>query len=80
VINSNNKNQIEALTILNLFLKLNCPKYGEFYSKNKFQKLAYLKNVKLKIKIIIPIRGPEGPRGFQEVKVPRFRENGTGWW
>ena len=21
-----------------------------------------------------------GPRGFQEVKVPRFRENGTGWW
>ena len=23
-------------------------------------------------------RGPEGPRGFQEVKVPRFRDNGTG--
>jgi len=22
----------------------------------------------------------EGPRGFQEVKVPRFRDNGTGWW
>jgi len=21
-----------------------------------------------------------GPRGFQEVKVPRFRDNGTGWW
>jgi len=20
------------------------------------------------------------PRGFQEVKVPRFRDNGTGWW
>jgi len=25
-----------------------------------------------------PIRGLEGPRGFQEVKVPRFRDNGTG--
>jgi len=25
-------------------------------------------------------RGPEGPRGFQEVKVPRYRDNGTGWW
>ena len=23
---------------------------------------------------------PEVPRGFQEVKVPRFRNNGTGWW
>jgi hypothetical protein len=22
----------------------------------------------------------EWPRGFQEVKVPRFHENGTGWW
>jgi hypothetical protein len=23
---------------------------------------------------------PEVPRGFQEVKVPRIRDNGTGWW
>ena len=23
---------------------------------------------------------PEWPRGFQEVKAPRFRDNGTGWW
>ena len=23
---------------------------------------------------------PEWPRGFQEVKVSRFRDNGTGWW
>jgi len=23
---------------------------------------------------------PEVPRGFQEVKVPRFHENSTGWW
>jgi len=27
-----------------------------------------------------PITEPEGPRGFQEVKVPRFRNNSTGWW
>jgi len=27
-----------------------------------------------------PVTGPEGPRGFQEIKVPRFRDNGTGWW
>ena len=25
-----------------------------------------------------PITGPEVPRGFQEVKIPRFRDNGTG--
>ena len=23
---------------------------------------------------------PEVPRGFQEVKVPRLRDNGTEWW
>jgi hypothetical protein len=28
----------------------------------------------------IPFRGLEWPRGFQEVKVPRFHDNGTGWW
>ena len=27
-----------------------------------------------------PITGLEWPRGFQEVKVPRFRDNGTGRW
>jgi len=27
-----------------------------------------------------PITGLDRPRGFQEVKGPRFRDNGTGWW
>ena len=27
-----------------------------------------------------PVRGLEWPRGYQEVKVPRFRDNSTGWW
>jgi len=27
-----------------------------------------------------PITGLEWPGGFQEVRVPRFHENGTGWW
>ena len=27
-----------------------------------------------------PITDLNRPRGFQEVKVPRFRDNGTGWW
>jgi len=26
------------------------------------------------------ITGLKWPRGFQEVKVPRFHDNGTGWW
>jgi len=26
-----------------------------------------------------PVTGLERPRGFQEIKVPRFRDNGTGW-
>jgi hypothetical protein len=28
----------------------------------------------------VPFTGLEWPRGFQEVKVPRFHANGTGWW
>jgi hypothetical protein len=27
-----------------------------------------------------PIRDLKWPRGFQEIKMPRFRDNGTGWW
>jgi hypothetical protein len=27
-----------------------------------------------------PVIVLEWPRGFQEVKVPSFRGNGTGWW
>jgi hypothetical protein len=27
-----------------------------------------------------PVKGLEWPRVFQEVKVPRFHDNGTGWW
>ena len=29
---------------------------------------------------ISPVTGLEWPRGFQEVKVPRFHDNGTGRW
>jgi hypothetical protein len=27
-----------------------------------------------------PVTGLEWLRGFQEVKFPRFLDNGTGWW
>ena len=27
-----------------------------------------------------PTTGLDRPRGYQEVKVPRFRDNSTGWW
>jgi len=26
------------------------------------------------------ITGLDRPRGFQEVKILKFRDNGTGWW
>ena len=28
----------------------------------------------------IPVTGLEWPRGFQEVKVPKFHDNGAGCW
>jgi len=27
-----------------------------------------------------PFTGLDRPRGFQEVTIPRFHDNGTGWW
>ena len=32
------------------------------------------------VKVNESVTGPEGTIGFQEVKVPRCRDNGTGWW
>jgi len=34
----------------------------------------------IKVKVNQSHYRPEVPRGFQEVKVPRFRDNGTRWW
>jgi hypothetical protein len=31
----------------------------------------------VKVKVSNPVTGPERPSGFQEVKAPRFRDNGT---
>jgi hypothetical protein len=28
----------------------------------------------------VPVTGLEWPRGFQELKVHRVHDNGTGWW
>jgi hypothetical protein len=36
--------------------------------------------IQLQLKVNSPITGLERPRGFQEVKVPRLHDNGTGWW
>jgi len=36
--------------------------------------------VLLMIPEISPVTGLEWPRGFLEVEVPRFHENGTKWW
>jgi hypothetical protein len=31
-------------------------------------------------KAVSTVTGLEWPRGFQEVKIPRFHDNGTGRW
>jgi hypothetical protein len=33
-----------------------------------------------KVKAVSTVTGLEWPRGFQEVKVPRFHDNSTGLW
>jgi hypothetical protein len=36
--------------------------------------------IKGKGKAVSTVTGMKWARGFQEVKVPRFHDNGTGWW
>jgi hypothetical protein len=38
-----------------------------------------LSSQKSKVKVSSPVTGLEWPRGFQEVKVPTFLDNGTVW-
>ena len=42
-------------------------------------KVVSLKTYQLKGKAV-PLQTWSGPECFQEVKVPRFHDNGTGWW
>jgi hypothetical protein len=32
------------------------------------------------VKVKQPVTGLDWPRGFQEIKVPRFHDSGTEWW
>jgi len=46
---------------------------------------CYNRQLRVQILVILllkssPVTGLEWPRGFQEAEVPRFQENGTGWW
>jgi hypothetical protein len=45
------------------------------YWHNCFENLSFTSYF-----ISSPVTGLDRPRGFQEVKVPRFHDNGTGWW
>jgi len=42
----------------------NCPKHIEFYSKNKFEKLVYLKAV--------PLQAWTGPEDSRKLRLPDF--------
>jgi hypothetical protein len=37
-------------------------------------------SVVVKVKVKQSVTSLECPRGFQEVKLPRFHDDGTGWW
>jgi len=43
-------------------------------------RLILMLTSQLKVKVNQSHYRPEVPRGFQEVKFPRLRDNGTGWW
>ena len=48
--------------------------------KNISKFMLMLRRSKTCVKVNQSHYRPEVPRGFQEVKVPRLRDNGPGWW
>jgi len=57
------------------FLDNFCLKYLSFYEELREIRSEMYVGLLAKSS---PITGLEWPRGFQEVKVPRYRDNGTG--
>ena len=49
-------------------------------SKNEYLKAQIDELVTSSKKVNQSHYRPEVPRGFQEIKVPRLRDNGPGWW
>ena len=62
-----------------------CAKYRESaklrsYGKQPYWALHTAESADVKVKVDQSHYRPEVPRGFQEVKVPRLRDNGPVWW
>jgi hypothetical protein len=49
-------------------------------NKGNIEIISSLRRCSLIFRILKILDGPEVPGGFQEVKVPRLRNNGLGWW
>ena len=64
------------------YLRRRAPRTSAVY--DEFSNVEVHYNITYKINSLTkkssPVTGQEWPRGFQEVKVPRFHDNGTGWW
>ena len=62
-----------------LITRLECYLSNEA-AKTRVVQPGHRKNSTTTVKVNSPVTGLEWTRGFQEVKVPRLHDNGTGWW
>jgi hypothetical protein len=70
-----------TLPILRVTYKSTYYTCGYFHDKqNTADTVALLLFLGVKVKVKQSRYRPGGHRGFQEVRVPRFHDNGTGWW
>jgi len=74
-----------VLTLVTKWLKANCRCWKDFYVFDFHRAvhrniIAIVKPTRCtNVRVKGPVTDLEGFRGFQEVKVPRFLDNGTGW-
>jgi len=54
--------------------------YDIGWLKGLWSTQAKVEGILVQLASTFPVTGLEWPRGFQEVKVLRFHDNGAGWW
>ena len=55
--------------------------FGLFRPSSDYQHNITQQGIPQDVKVKVKVKQSRyRPRGFQEVKVPRFRDNDTGWW
>jgi hypothetical protein len=72
----------EILSTLKIFIDFHAIRCEPYVTEDRYHIELLVLNLLEEVprKAVSTVTGLEWPRRFQEVKVPRFHDNGTEWW